>query len=344
MIKNLARNIQKHKDFLVGKEKWLLGIKVRVPQRDIYPFDESFQNPAKALEERLHALKPTLEVNSDFIPSIMHNRMVWTIPSMFGCKMPLINDEPWATPIITDIKQVWDIREPDMNSGVLPKVIELLAYFKKNAPDGIPVTPPSEHTPLNIAYMLRGSDLFTDLYDHPEEVKQLLQLITNTFIKVEYCYKKVLQEETKYRITFAGFYISGLRIAGDCNVNLSPDFIREFEIPYLERIANIFGDLMIHYCGANVNSGHQVANVMAQYSFIKVIHTQLAPFFTQNEENIVQYPFKLISIWEIPDLEKFIDKNINKIKRIGQLGFFVEVNSVEEGKDLIKKWPHIKES
>jgi hypothetical protein len=340
-MNDLARTILKHQDFLAGRERWLLGIKVRALQNNIYPFEESLANPAKAMEERLLALKPTLELDSDFIPSITHTRMVWTLPSMFGCKMTLVNDEPWAEPFITDIRQAPDLAEPASDAGGMPQVLEALDYFGKNAPAGMPITPPSEHTPLNIAYMLRGGALYTDLYDHPAETKQLLQTITNTFIKVEHGYKRVLGEKARHRITFAGFYLPGLRIAGDCNVNLSPELIREFELPYLEQIAAAFGSLMIHYCGTASLPGHQVADALAGCGFIAAVHTQLAPFFEQDEEKLARLPFKVVSIWDVADLEAFIARNLRKIRKIGRLGFFVQVGSAAEGRALLQRWPRL---
>jgi hypothetical protein len=245
-------------------------------------------------------------------------------------------------PILDRIEQVRDLKAPDLDRGVLPKVIEHLEYYRKQAPPQFPITPPSEQSPFVIAYQLRGDAIFLDLYDHPEEVKRLLELITDTFIRVERLYKEVLKERNGYRVSFQYLFVPGLRIAADSDVMLSSEFIEAFEMPYLKRIAKEFGSLAIHYCGNLDTTGHQFADVLSRYDFVKLIHTQLGPYLDDSNANRPSHNFKLASIWEIDDFPGFLQKNRETLKQSKGAMFFVQVKTKAEAEALIRQWPKLR--
>ncbi len=345
-MRNYDELIKKHADSITGKKDFLLGVRVKVDNPNPYPYEECINDPAKALETALSFLRPSLEIKSDFIPCLypIPNRMVYPVPSMFGCPMKIVSDDVWAVPIISDIEQVWDMEVPPLNQGIMPKVVEHLEYYQRYAPPEIPVIPPSEQSPFVVAYMLRGDDIYLDMYDHPEELARLLELVTEAFIKVERYYKKILDEDSHYRVSFENFFVPGLRIAADSNVNLAPEFIKQFEMPYLERIAKEFGSLAIHYCGDNNLPGYQFADVLSEYDFVKLIHTQMGVYLDDRNVNRLRHHFKIASIWKIPDIGEFIDKNIKKLRQSQGAAFFVEVESKEKAKDLVRKWLYLRDT
>jgi hypothetical protein len=193
-----------------------------------------------------------------------------------------------------------------------------------------------------IAYQLRGDAIFLDLYDHPEEVKRLLKLITETFIRVKQLYKEVLTERNGYRVSFQYLFVPGLRIAADSDVMLSSEFIAEFEMPYLKRIAEEFGSLAIHYCGNFDTTGHQFADVLSRYDFVKLVHTQLEPYLADSNANRRNHTFKLASIWEINDFPDFLRTYGEKLKQSSGAMFFVQVKTKGEAQALIRQWPELR--
>ena len=221
-------------------------------------------------------------------------------------------------------------------------MIEHLEYYRKHAPPEIPITPPSEQSPFVIAYQLRGDAIFLDLYDHPEEVKRLLELITDTFIRVERLYKEILNEREGYRVSFQYLFVPGLRIAADSNVMRSAQFIEAFEMPNLKRIAGEFGSLAIHYCGNLTTTGHQFADVLSAYDFVKLIHTQLVPYLADSNINRRNHNFKLASIWEIDDFPDFLRTFGGKLKKSKGAMFFVQVKTKREAEALIRQWPKLR--
>lgn len=346
-MRNYDEVIKKHSDFITGREKdFLLGVRIKVDNPNPYSYQECIDNPEKALKAGLSFLKSSFEVKSDFVPCLypIQLRMIHPIPSMFECPMKIVSDDIRVLPIISNIKRVWDMDVPYLNQGVMPKIIEHLEYYKRYAPPEIPITPPSEQSPFVIAYQLRGNDIFLDIYDHPQEVARLLELVTDTFIEVERYYKEILSESNHYRVSFQYFFVPGLRIAADSNVMLAPELIREFEMPYLKRIAKEFGCLAIHYCGSDEVPGYQFANILSEYDFVKLIHTQMEVYLNDRNVNRLTHHFKIASIWEIPDIREFIHRNIRKLRQSNGAMFFVEVESREKANDLMREWPHLRDT
>jgi hypothetical protein len=268
--------------------------------------------------------------------------MIHPIPALFGCPMELVADDARAVPIIEDIERVWDMKVPSLDHPVFLKVLEHLEYYRKFAPPGIPVTPPGEQSPFIMAYQMRGDAIFLDLYDNPEAVKRLLQLITDTFILVERQYKAILGEPAEWRVSFQNLFVPGLRIAADSNVLLAPGFIEEFEMPCLERIAAEFGPLAIHYCGTLACPGHHVAEVLSRHACVKVLNTQLEPYLDGRNTGRLNHPFKLTSIWEIADLPGFIHIHREKLSETRGVLFLVQVENREQADSLLLQWPELR--
>jgi hypothetical protein len=339
------QRIQKHRDFFFKEEKdFLLGVRINPQIPNPYPYEECFNSPKKALDTALSFLQPSLALDTDFVPCLypIQFRMIHPIPSLFGCPMSIVADDVRVVPIIERIEQVWDMDVPSLDQGVLPKVIEHLEYYQKHAPAELPLAPPSEQSPFVIAYQLRGDDIFLDLFDHPEEVKKLLELITDAFIRVERKYKEVLNEEHGYRVSFQYLFVPGLRIAADSDVMLSSEFIEEFEMPYLKRIAGEFGALAIHYCGNRTTPGHQFADVLSRHDFVKLVHTQLEAYLDDGNTNLHGHTFKIASIWETADLPEFLRAHGDKLKQSNGAIFFVQVKTKGEAEALLRQWPKLR--
>jgi len=77
------QRIQKYRDFLCKEEKdFLLGVRINPQIPNPYPYEECFDNPKKALETALTFLKPSLALDTDFVPCLypIQFRMIHPIP------------------------------------------------------------------------------------------------------------------------------------------------------------------------------------------------------------------------------------------------------------------------
>lgn len=198
-----------------------------------------------------------LRVKDDYIPMIRPEYGTYSMSSAFGVDFSSLLDDPSASikPVLSR-SDVEKLEKPDIKTaGILPRLFETFEFFLRNVPAGVRVGQANLQGHYNTAWFLRGHDLLLDLYDCPELVHHLLDVITDTYIAANRMQKDLLGEDgytawTPYRGTTGVF---STRIT-ECSVQLiSADMYREFVLPYDSRIAREFGPVHIHICGQSLH-------------------------------------------------------------------------------------------
>ncbi|OHB79245.1 MAG: hypothetical protein A2W31_08715 [Planctomycetes bacterium RBG_16_64_10] len=93
---------------------------------------------------------------------------------------------------------------------------------------------------LNNAQRLRGQELLTDLFDHPDRVRHLLDCIATTMIDAA---KRLHQRQRQTGVDVGFFTVS------NCLVNMvSPAQYAELLLPFDRRIAEAFDGIGVHNC------------------------------------------------------------------------------------------------
>lgn len=232
-----------------------------------YSYKEAFDNPEKMLYNELIAGIGSI-FNSvrlkDHLPfHIRSNHGIGIIPSLFGANCKIFYDNmPWVDSYksIEEIKKVVLKELPEFKSSLCKKVIRDYQYFNyklRQYPKcfkTIKISQPDLQGPFDIVHLLAGSNIFLYLYDHPGTIHQLLDLITNTYIKFrEYMESYLTDKAGKDSIYVHGAIYKGSVIIKDdtAMVALSENMYREFVKPYNERIIKSFGKGSLHYCGPN---------------------------------------------------------------------------------------------
>jgi len=120
--------------------------------------------------------------------------------------------------------------------------------------DHIFLRTPDFQGPMNtLALVMEQTELFIAMYEEPAAVHAALASITTTLIayhqrlRRELGGDKVIGSIWPYTVLPEAL---GVSLTQDMMPLLSPDLYREFEIPCLRRIADAFGGLQIHCCGA----------------------------------------------------------------------------------------------
>ncbi|MBD3385478.1 uroporphyrinogen decarboxylase [candidate division KSB1 bacterium] len=106
-----------------------------------------------------------------------------------GCELQWAKENPPAvTSHILSEKKLQDLPKITENSGRIPEVIKVLKALKEKDPDvGIYALVTG---PFTLALHLQGTDIFMDMYDKPDEVKNLLQYCNDICIAVADIYLK----------------------------------------------------------------------------------------------------------------------------------------------------------
>jgi len=167
-----------------------------------------------------------------FLPGFWAEFGMCTEPSAFGTKCRWSeNDLSFAEKIISDIKNVHELKKPDPQSdGLLPFVINRLKSHQKQIEQtGHKIRFAVSRGPLNIATFLMGTTEFlTAIITNPDETDCLLSTITDFIIDW-----LGLQKQT-----FTS--IDGIFILDDIVGFLGPDDFRKTALPHLKRIYQSF--------------------------------------------------------------------------------------------------------
>ena len=228
------------------------------PKFKKYSMEEIHQDIEKMMYNELVDCLPQIEVADGGLPTIRANYGVGILPSVFGAKCKIINGNmPWVNELSKkELSSIISAGVPDYKQGFGQKVIDTYAFFAeklKNYPKCSKVIKfyhPDYQGAFDVAHLLFGSDIYMELYDDPDFVNDLMQLITQTYIYSMNKVKPYLNDEIQGFVYHWGHLFPGkIVLRNDSAVNLSKDMFEEFVIPYDTRIAQEFGGASVHFCG-----------------------------------------------------------------------------------------------
>jgi hypothetical protein len=244
---------------------------VFIPRRE-YTAPETIEFPKilgnKAMKDInlmvLRELKGCSDLLTNNVGSLLNVRANYSVgifPSIFGAEIFYSDDSLNLMPITRQmtpeqIDEIIDNGIPDLNSGLMPNVFEFGHYFTELVCDYPKIKKyihhyhPDFQGPLDVVELLWGTNLFTDALLQPDKVKQLLELVTETYIIL---LKKWYKEFPPYYDDMSvhwGLMMPGhVMIRDDSATNFSPDLVKELVLPYNQRILNEFNGGSIHFCG-----------------------------------------------------------------------------------------------
>lgn len=252
-----------------GKECDYIPILVDRPAHAInysteYSIREQFFSKEKMLYETLKRMIETAKIGSDGQLCIRANLGTGFIPSLFGLN-PIIfeNTMPWYKEPLTK-KEIMNFHIPAnfLEVGLMRRVLDYMAYFLQMLGDLAHVYLPDTQGPFDIAHLVYGDGIFTEIYDDPGFVHHLLELCTEMYIRATKVLKGVLgePEDSGYHGhgMSVGIYMprGGARVSKDTPTLLSTRHIQEFVIPYDRKALEPFKGGFIHFCGENLPLAH----------------------------------------------------------------------------------------
>ncbi len=183
------------------------------------------------------------------------------MPSLFGAE-PFVMDEelntlPTSRPLdgADAIRRALDAGVPDLRTGDGARVLEMGERYAQIAARypgigrHVHVYHPDMQGPMDIVELLWGSSIFYALYDQPELVHELLELITQTYTAFMREWQKVIAPGNGHSAHWGFLHGGRIMLRDDSAMNLSPEMIDEFVLPYDGRLLKEFGGGGIHFCG-----------------------------------------------------------------------------------------------
>ena len=181
------------------------------------------------------------------------NHRIPFIRGIMGCglRVSTIAETIWPRPYLPE---GW-YRLPDQGFRPrwdwLDKLVEFLEFIKaRYAPDRCVLSPDYIACGMGDLFveMLGTGQAYLEFHDHPEEVKRLIERITDAWIKqLEVQFQVVPQIDAgtvnQYGIWSVGSFV---KFSEDRSINLSPAQFREFLQPSMQRVLDRFDANIVH--------------------------------------------------------------------------------------------------
>lgn len=246
-----------------------------------YGFLEIFNDPAKMLIQELKSVYVGAKVQDDRLYGIRANYGTGIIASMFGCE---IRSFDHALPIAlavgrAEIDRILDNGVPDMRSGIMGRALETVAYFREKLASYPKLSRVigswllDIQGPFDNASIIWGSEIFIALYDEPDKVMRLLELVRDTISSVVSEHRRIdgcpLNEQDG-----VWNYLGGLCIRNDSSVSLGREQFLTFSKPYDVGLLAEYGG-WIHFCGR----AHQWWECLLDIPGLKAINPYQGEFY-----------------------------------------------------------------
>lgn len=254
-----AEKIEKHKAFWKGQGPSLIFVPTgQTPLYDVEGYHERFYDPEKMWESEMERARPVLDWPTDGIATVRPNLGVIFIPALAGQDFEIRPGHmPWPGKPL-EPEKIRTIRNIDVKQTEVMRLAEEFyrIHFTRAGPEVIAYQPDTQGI-FDVAHLIYGKEIFYDvMYEQKQAwIDELLDISMDLIVRAAVHIKKLIGEQmhtmTHGHGTAQGVYFPdvGLRISEDAPIMLSPQLIDRFVIPPIERCAEKFGGIFMHYCG-----------------------------------------------------------------------------------------------
>lgn len=216
-------------------------------------------------------------LRDDRLFTLSVERGVVPIPELFGVPS-VVTDEGRSMSeglgSLTAIEALIDRGVPDLRPRTVVDELEdfaneVLSRYEKLS-QAVHVFMADTQSPFDLAALAWGHGILTALYDHPDTVHRLLDLMTETYIAYSRHRKQRLGEPLSSGYHCCGLKLvrGGVHLSDDSAVLCSAEVYREFIQPYNERALAPFDGGWLHFCG----DGNHILDQMLATPGVNAIH------------------------------------------------------------------------
>jgi hypothetical protein len=183
------------------------------------------------------------------------------LPLLFGVEPFVMEDRldtlPTSRPLHDSaaIRRVVDARAPDLRRGYGERVFEMGERFVEIGRSyprigaHVHIYHPDLQGPLDICEIVWGTPLFYALYDDPVLVRELLELVTETYSRFLRAWAEIVPFHPAGNVHWAVYHRGSIVLRLDSAMNLSGEHYEAFSKPYDQRLLDEFGGGVVHFCG-----------------------------------------------------------------------------------------------
>ncbi len=220
-----------------------------------FSFAEIFEQSDKMLLNELVGVYIGAKIKDDRLYGVRANYGTGIVASMFGCKTRTFEDTlPIGLRVEPDkLDEILDADVPDVRSGIVGRALDTVSFFR----DALESYPKLSQTvgiemldiqgPFDNVSIIWGSEVFLALYDVPENVMRLSELVTEAILEVVKAHRKI--DGNSIGEHYGDWrHLGGLCIRNDSSVSLNKNQYEQFVKPFDVRLLSELGG-WIHFCG-----------------------------------------------------------------------------------------------
>ena len=224
-----------------------------------HPLREQLENGDVQFDVNAKIIRKCLDIiPDDYIPFARITPGYMTIATMFGMEVHWSSD-PSQPPgaqghMIQDMCDVYVLKRPRMDAGLMPENIRRLRYHAANLPPDVYLTGIDAGGPMNTCKDLLGTELLYEaFYEHEKAFHHLLSMVTDLQLEV---YREIISAVGGTdRMTGIDFdpvwapekYKSF--VSDDVCATFGPTLFEKFSRPYNNRLFQPWGSGLLHNCG-----------------------------------------------------------------------------------------------
>ena len=235
---------------------------VSTPSLDIQPMhiNDCLLDYELMLDMQLEGISSALSGGRSAL-TMRSNYGTGILGSLFGAKIFTMPREQKTLPTVRSFGDTDKIRSL-LDKGVPPLDIafgknvfefgEYCAEIFKNYPKiskYVYMIHPDTQGPLDICELLWGCEMFYEMYEEPELVHGFMKLITQTYEKFLDKWFAMYPNKQDLNAHWSFLMKGTIVLRDDSAMNLSPDFYREFALPYDRYLLDRFEGGVVHFCG-----------------------------------------------------------------------------------------------
>ncbi|MFI4912036.1 MAG: hypothetical protein ACIAQZ_10260 [Sedimentisphaeraceae bacterium JB056] len=244
------------------------GATARLKQIPVNDTLESYEIMAL---QQYHGASACLETGNGFMMTIRSNYGTCIMPSLFGAELYIMPEEtntlPTNYPLGLDkIKEIVKNGVPDINGGLSEKVFTMGEFFReinRNYPKiskYVHVMHPDTQGVIDISELLWGSEMLLAFYEQPQLVKDLFQVVSDTYIAFMEKWQQIFPFNADYNAHWGFLHKGNIVYRSDSVMNISPDMYEEFVFEHQKRILNHYTGVL-HFCGRGDHYVKQLSNI-----------------------------------------------------------------------------------
>ena len=226
-------------------------------------WEEMLSDKEVMLKYHLEKHIPHIEVGDDCVLYARVDFGTCVVANAFGCDVFYpVNNLPCAKDhVVKTREQIYSLKTPDIDCAPYKKVKEWTEFFVENLPDGYHMMMADIQGPFNNAHLVRGTDIFYDMYDDIEAFDKLMEVVTDATIEYAKAQRQWADMKDGWQYDWSALWKGNARIS-NCSLHmigrdLYIDHVMKHDIKLIEKM----NGARMHYCGTAKNVIEEMAKI-----------------------------------------------------------------------------------